>query len=347
MNTSTDRAASIGKLLIATLAILSSAAQAAGFDCANASSPTEQRICADAQLSKQDETLQALYAQVPASPDWRADQRAWLARRDACGDDACLRNLYADRIVVLRHARTPFHWGTRWQRVDAGGHDGAQLDITQVNERQFSFSFDAVAGVNSGALSETARFSAPDTASYVGDAKMDTQGCVLTFRRVLNRLEVEQQGGAFACGAGVGVSYGGDYVAAARDPNAEPSLLSLGVASTPAQDAALRKLLGRDYRTMVATASVVDTQADNLDGNGARVVGMFVQGVACDTKSVLMSDAQGHLWAGVWEAGAVSAPAQLRYYTNVAADKQRLPRTIAAANAETCPGEPVSVRMMP
>lgn len=352
MNSSTDRAAALGTLLIAALialplGLLPATARAASFDCAKAATPTEKRICADPRLSKQDEALHALYAPVSNSPDWRADQRAWLASRDACGDAVCLRNLYADRLVVLRHASTPFRWDTRWQRVDASGHAGAQLDISHASAQHFSFSFDAVTGANSGALSETATFSSPDLARYVGNAKMDTRGCTLTFRRVLNRLHVDQQGDAFACGAGVGVYYSGDYVAAAEDPNATPTLLSLGVARGAAEDEALHRLLGKDYATMVATAGAVDTQADNLDGNGARVTSMFVQGIACDTKSVLMSDDRGQLWAAVWEAGAPPAPATMRYYTNVAADKHRLPKTIAAANTQTCPGETVRVTMMP
>ncbi|GAB7537557.1 lysozyme inhibitor LprI family protein [Burkholderia sp. 3C] len=350
MNTSTNRASWLGALLIAALftaAALPCTARAASFDCAQAATPTEKRICADPQLSRQDETLRDLYARAPATPDWRADQRAWLATRDACADDACLRNAYADRLVVLRHANTPFHWGTRWQRVDSSGQHGASIDITHVNDQHFLFSFDAAAGANSGALSETATFSAPGTAQYVGNQKMDTQGCVLTFRRVLNRLSVDQKGDPFACGAGVGVYYNGDYVAAAKDPNAAPNLLSLGIARSVAEDAALHQLLGHDYQTMVGTAGVVDTSADNLDHNGARVAAMFVQGVACDTKSVLMSDDRGHLWAAVWDAGMPPAPTSMRYYTNVPADRGRLPKTIAEANTQTCPGETVVVKMMP
>ncbi len=351
MNTSTDRASSIGALLITALAALAAtlpgAAHAASFDCAKASSANEKRICADAQLSKQDETLHALYARLPPSAESKADQRAWLAQRDTCDSTACLARSYADRIVILRHAGTPFRWGTTWQRVDASGHDGASLSISHVNAQHFLFSFDASAGANSGSLSQTATFSTPATAEYVGDKSMDAEGCVLTFQRVLNRIHVEQKGDAFACGAGVGVYYDGDYVAGSKDPNAAPTLLSLGVANSAAQDAALRKLLGRDYQTMVGTAGAIDTNSDNLDGNGARVASMFVQGVACDTKSVMMSDAQGHLWVGVWEAGMPPAPTQLRYYTNVPADRHQLPKTIAAANAQTCPSEQVVVKMMP
>jgi hypothetical protein len=64
---------------------------------------------------------------------------------------------------------------------------------------------------------------------------------------------------------------------------------------------------------------------------GAGMVSTFVRGVACSSKSILMADGNGLLWAAVWEP--LPGPAdvvELRCYTNVAAEKQKLPRTIAA-----------------
>ena len=98
---------------------------------------------------------------------------------------------------------------------------------------------------------------------------------------------------------------------------------------------------------MVKTANIVIDPDDNLDGNGATVVHMSVRGLMCNTKSVLMYDAQGHLWAAVWEP--LSNPegvVELRNYTNVASDKNTLPKTISA-DSEGCPGDTVRVRMMP
>ena len=98
---------------------------------------------------------------------------------------------------------------------------------------------------------------------------------------------------------------------------------------------------------MVATADMVDNHSDNLDGNGANVVSMSVRGVACNTKSILMFDDKGHLWAGVWKP--LSNPenvVELRYYTNVSNDKNTLPKTISAWR-EACPGDTVRVILMP
>jgi len=90
----------------------------------------------------------------------------------------------------------------------------------------------------------------------------------------------------------MGVDFSGTYVASDNDPNTTPDLLSLGVLQTTAQDNVLRKLLGKDYDTMVKTANI-QVNDDNLDGNGATVVSMFVRGLACNTKSVLMRRRDG------------------------------------------------------
>jgi hypothetical protein len=73
---------------------------------------------------------------------------------------------------------------------------------------------------------------------------------------------------------------------------------------------------------------------------------MEVRGVACNTKSILMYDDKGHLRAA--ERMAISNPeyvVELRYFTNVASDKNTLPKTISAWR-EACPGETVRVVMM-
>ena len=95
---------------------------------------------------------------------------------------------------------------------------------------------------------------------------------------------------------------------------------------------------------MVATDDMFD-QPDNLDGNGATVVGMQSGLDTCNGKWVLMYDAKGHQWTAGWDS--LSNPqgiVELRYYTNVTSDKQILPKTISA---EECPGETVRVHMMP
>lgn len=107
-------------LLALGLLALPSAAAAAGFPCSKAATPTEKAICADPALSALDERLSASYRAAldrlsGASPEEgvagaavKADQRAWLRERDACGADApCLRRAYEGRGAVLSFRTDP------------------------------------------------------------------------------------------------------------------------------------------------------------------------------------------------------------------------------------------------
>jgi hypothetical protein len=247
----------------------------------------------------------------------------------------------------LRAAGPTAEWAGHWWRVEASGVNGSKLLITQATSTGFDFDLNASAGANTGELSGKAILDASHMAHYRGTAQSATAGCSLAFTRVLNRLMVEQKGDSSGCGAGMGVYFSGTYVASASDPNTPPDLISLGVLQSQTQDAAIRKLLGKDYDSMVATADMVDDHADNLEGSGRTVVSMAVRGIACNTKSILMFDGNGHLWAAIWKP--LSDPqdvVELRYYTNVTRDKKVLPKTISAQR-EACPGDAVRVVMMP
>jgi glucose/arabinose dehydrogenase/uncharacterized protein YecT (DUF1311 family) len=92
--------------LFLLLALPASAASAASFDCAKASTPTEKQICSDATLSRLDEQLDDAYRTAQKRAESRVAlrdaQRKWLAtRRDVCKDVACLRAAYQARIDVL------------------------------------------------------------------------------------------------------------------------------------------------------------------------------------------------------------------------------------------------------
>lgn len=100
----------------AALALLAVAAlsQAAGFDCRRARTQVEKTICADAELSRLDSEMNALYKQIRAETrgvdgetGWQVDPVAaenarWLAGRNECRDAACIRSAYQQRIAQLR-----------------------------------------------------------------------------------------------------------------------------------------------------------------------------------------------------------------------------------------------------
>jgi uncharacterized protein YecT (DUF1311 family) len=102
-------------------------AQAASFDCGKARTAVEKMICADAELSKLDKKMAAVYKPIdpriaaPASSfsdmraaykqmppyiadpvGYRMEQRDWLKSRNACEDAACVKQAYQTRLAAWR-----------------------------------------------------------------------------------------------------------------------------------------------------------------------------------------------------------------------------------------------------
>jgi uncharacterized protein len=112
-------------LAFVLLVVLLPAAQAASFDCANATTPSEKAICADPGLSHADDVMALAYVGAIAGLTEEAEivmrqgQRDWLDFGDTvCSDPnlpgeaaaaiertACLQRLYDDRLKVLEQSR--------------------------------------------------------------------------------------------------------------------------------------------------------------------------------------------------------------------------------------------------
>ncbi len=87
------------------LCALGATAHGAGFDCTQASLPTERMICAQPLLSSLDNSLNLLYASrrqhYPDSEALGRSQREWLEQRNRCDSSACLERRYTDRLSQL------------------------------------------------------------------------------------------------------------------------------------------------------------------------------------------------------------------------------------------------------
>jgi uncharacterized protein len=82
--------------------------RAAPADCGRAATPAEEAVCGDAALRKLDGEMATLYGRLlrsqqgTSATDIRREQKAWWARKEACGGDvACLSSRYSERIAVL------------------------------------------------------------------------------------------------------------------------------------------------------------------------------------------------------------------------------------------------------
>ncbi|MCL1570875.1 lysozyme inhibitor LprI family protein [Xanthomonas nasturtii] len=110
------RVHAVGLLLGGALVLSTGGAWAASFDCKQATTPVEKRVCAVPALGLLDEQLdesyQALMHTAPRATvaSLREQQRAWLRQRNACAQDAkpdeCLQRSLTTRAEVLAKALT-------------------------------------------------------------------------------------------------------------------------------------------------------------------------------------------------------------------------------------------------
>ncbi len=89
------------RTLLTAILCLPLVAGAASFDCTKAANSVERLICADADLSRRDESLAQTYAiaaeAAMQAPGLVLSQRRWLAQRNKCQDRACIRDAYEVR----------------------------------------------------------------------------------------------------------------------------------------------------------------------------------------------------------------------------------------------------------
>lgn len=93
--------------IVAVFVFVAHSAIAASFPCEKASTQVEKLICGDPELSKLDEELDTAYQRalgmVAAKKPLHLQQRDWLATRDACADNPCIRRAYDARLSRLTH----------------------------------------------------------------------------------------------------------------------------------------------------------------------------------------------------------------------------------------------------
>jgi uncharacterized protein len=94
-------------LSLTALMMFMSTAYAVSFNCQKAKSFVEKAVCQDPTLSDLDDELGSLYQSAidnstkPAASALKKQQLKWLAQRDACQTNACVKKAYQKRIIDL------------------------------------------------------------------------------------------------------------------------------------------------------------------------------------------------------------------------------------------------------
>lgn len=123
--------AHLARFFLFLLTLAAQPLMAASFDCAQASTDIEQRICQDDELSDLDSQLGNLYSGLSDALDvserdaLRDAQRRWIGQRNACDGTACLRDRYRQRIEALNE---------QWRQHQ---YDGQPMKVTSVQEESW------------------------------------------------------------------------------------------------------------------------------------------------------------------------------------------------------------------
>jgi uncharacterized protein len=100
------------------------------FDCRKAVSPAEKTICANVELSRLDFRLSKIWKTMLNDFDLddgqktliRSDQKAWLAQRNQCSDDAdCIGKLYRNRLSSLNGTDPAYRFSGQYGVKNFGG----------------------------------------------------------------------------------------------------------------------------------------------------------------------------------------------------------------------------------
>lgn len=94
------------RAVVLTIALLGlGTAEAASFDCAKASHPSEKMICASPLLSTLDEQMAAAYGKArresPNAEALKQEQMQWLKEARACTNEPCMMQAYQTRLMAL------------------------------------------------------------------------------------------------------------------------------------------------------------------------------------------------------------------------------------------------------
>ncbi|MFB4250013.1 lysozyme inhibitor LprI family protein [Pseudomonas idahonensis] len=330
-------------LLLAVLAC-ATATQASSFDCAKAASASEKAICADPYTAGLDSQLgkawTATLAEAKDPKALRLGQREWLKQRDQCQADlGCLRSQYLSRLMVLRYVNIAFNWQGTWQRVSVSPFYGGELVIRRSGEDHLSFDLSAMSGANSGALA--GKLQLKD-----GEARYSVEGCQLRLTPRNGLLQVTQEGDSYACGAGSGVYYDGLYVASRQILEHQYDLLSTALVRTEEEDLRARKLLQKDYQTLLDSGSVF-SQDTSAELKGAEVTDMWLQGLANTNAAIFVRGAKGELWVALLAVVGPTDEVRVRYYTTEPEWKQRLPDVVQRWYEARSQGQQLPLDMMP
>lgn len=212
-------------------------------------------------------------------------------------------------------AGAPLWWG-KWE-FDPAPTAGGTLFIREVGPSGFLFDLSVYNGAHMGLITAYARILSTDVA-YCRVANGDDQpDGELVFRRFngpgARTIEIEE---AARCSyhGGMRAHFGGTFVRKPEPWFDQGFLNELELAR-------LYSLVGEHIDAMRSCTADIG-EGESLEDTPVEVVWGGVAGLYMEMQSIVLSDELGQMWAAFIDGDVV------RYFTNVSADRERLPPTI-------------------
>lgn len=213
--------------ILFSLLFMSSHALAASFDCTKAATKVEKMICADAELSKLDDTLAASYKsalQSSANPALvKSEQVQWMKQnRNSCINSDCLRVTYQQRISELKRSSSaggnpslspsslnpPATITGSYEMSFQNSHGELELFDLGNGRVKFALLADLVIDVKMGNVRTGLTCGEISFTQNKAQYQNNDENCTLDFDLRGNILELTQKG---SCGYGMGVTAEGQY----------------------------------------------------------------------------------------------------------------------------------------
>ena len=217
------------------------------------------------------------------------------------------------------------NWRGTWYRSyeKALNPNGFLKFETKNNET--TFTFDAYSGANSGGLDGTLQKVSATTATFV-DSDPDSP-CQINFTLTDAGIQVEDvESQCASAHAGHGVFYDGLYKA--NKPTPPKTLAEMQVLPDANLDQKFQKLVGKRYKNFMENLDSAGEQ--RTDDKSKTVIDGGVSGVYVYMRAIIVYDKAGNIWAATTDQDTEVSRDTIYYYTNVTADKTKVPPEILA-----------------
>ncbi len=204
-----------------------------------------------------------------------------------------------------------------WTGKNSTVFDISSININPINTNQFSFVISSISGANDASFEGLANIKDDKADGIFNDDSLID--CNIKFSFDKNIIKLENTSKSEVICLGVGTYFDGEY---ARDVKLKEVSVE-NVFEEEIKFEEFKRLVGNDIKLFNNTAQSI-FEVKDLDNINAKVNISSVRGLGKIMESIIMVDPTGKIWAAVID----SDKKVIRYYTNVFAYKNSLPKTI-------------------